>query len=333
MGVVWLAEDTRLGRQVALKVLNQSLSADPAALDRFEAEARLASSISHPHIVSIYDVGSMGDGRFIAMELVDGDNLDRLLATRRLRIDEVVEWALQVADALAAVHRVGVFHSDVKPANIYIARGGYAELGDFGIAKLFEQRHDPGATMAPGATAGMVLGSPHYLSPEQAQGETLDARTDIFSFAATLYEMLTGRRAFTGSSAADVIASVLRENPAPLSRVHPEIPRALEAIVTKGLEKRREYRYQHMDDVVADLRRVKRDLESGKIGGEDLTQHSSRRSGVGVRSAAAGALLIGGILGALISPWVLPAGRAGSAERRTYNLVRITSEPGLEDAP
>lgn len=332
MGVVWLAEDIRLGRQVALKVLSTSLSADPAALDRFETEARLASSIAHPHIVSIYDVGSFGDGRFIAMELVDGQNLDRLLATRRLRVDEVVEWALQVADALAAAHRVGVFHRDVKPANIYIARGGYAKLGDFGIAKLFEQGHDPGATMAPGTTAGMVLGSPHYLSPEQAQGEPLDARTDVFSFAATLYEMLTGHRAFAGSSAAEVIASVLRENPAPPSRVHPEIPRALDAIVTKGLEKRREYRYQHMDDVVADLRRVKRDLESGKIG-DDPAQRSSGRSRVGVRSVAALALLVGAILGALISFWGLPPGRAGNAERRTYDLARVTSEPGLEDAP
>jgi Tol biopolymer transport system component len=333
MGVVWLAEDTRLGRQVALKILNTSLSDDPSALERFETEARLASSIAHPHIVSIYDVGSIGDGRFIAMELVDGDNLDRLVATRRLRVDEVVEWALQVADALAAAHRAGVFHRDVKPANIFIARGGYAKLGDFGIAKLFEHGHDPGATMAPGATAGMVLGSPHYLSPEQAQGEPLDARTDVFSFAATLHEMLTGRRAFPGSSPGEVIASVLREDPVPPSRLHPEIPRALDAIVTKGLEKRREYRYQHMDDVVADLRRLKRDLESGRTVGDHIPQRSSGRSRVGVRSAAAVALVGGGILGALIARWALPAGGTGSAERRTYDLARITSEPGLEDAP
>ena len=333
MGVVWLAEDTRLGRQVALKVLNRSLSDDPVALDRFETEARLASSIAHPHIVSIYDVGSIGEGRFIAMELVDGSNLDRLLATRRLRVDEVVEWALQVADALAAAHRAGVFHRDVKPANIFIARGGYAKLGDFGIAKLFEQGHDPGATMAPGATAGMVLGSPHYLSPEQVQDEPLDARTDVFSFAATLYEMLTGRRAFAGSSAAEVIASVLREDPVPPSRVHPEIPRALEAIVAKGLEKRREYRYQHMDDVVADLKRLKRDLERGKIAGEGIPRRSSGHSRVSVYSAAAVALLGAGIFGALLGRRAQSPGGAGPADRRAYDLARITSEPGLEDAP
>lgn len=333
MGVVWLAEDTRLGRQVALKVLSKALSDDPSALDRFETEARLASSIAHPHIVSIYDVGSVGDGRFIAMELVDGDNLDRLLAMRRLRVDEVVEWALQVADALAAAHRVGVFHRDVKPANIYIARAGYAKLGDFGIAKLFEQGHDPGATLAPGATGGMVLGSPYYLSPEQAQGEPLDARTDIFSFAATLHEMLTGRRAFAGSSSAEVIASVLREDPVPPSRIHPEIPRALDAIVAKGLEKRREYRYQHMDDVVADLKRLKRDLESGSAGADETAQRSGGRSRAGVRAAAAVALCIGAIVGALIARWILSSGPPDSAERPTYDLARITSEPGLEDAP
>lgn len=331
MGTVWRAEDIRLGRQVALKVVSKELAADPEALDRFESEARLASSIAHPNIVSVYDVGSIDEGRFLAMELVDGDDLDTLLRARRLRVDEIVEWALQIGDALNAAHRVGIIHRDIKPGNIYIARsGGYAKLGDFGIATLREHATDPGATIGIGPTAGRVLGSPHYLSPEHAQGEAVDARTDIFSLAATLYELLTGRRAFNGASASDVIASVLRDDPTPPRRIRPEIPPALEAIVMKGLEKRREYRYQHIDDLVADLRRLKRDLETRSAGAESTVPSAPSRHRAVVVTLA---LLAGIATGALIVRTWVPARGDAPRAGRLYDLARITSEAGLEDAP
>lgn len=353
MGVVWRAEDLRLRRQVALKVLSKDLVEDAAAVERFEAEARLASAINHPHIVSVYDIGAIDGGRFIAMELVDGANLASIVAARRLRVDETVDWALQIADALAAAHRAGIVHRDVKPANIYVSRTGYVKLGDFGIAKLRETVVDPAATLARDATAGVVLGSPHYFSPEQAQGEPLDARTDIFSFAATLFEMLAGRRAFPGASAAEVIAAVLREDPPPLTTIRSDIPPALETIVSKGLEKRREYRYQHMEDLVADLKRLKRDLETGRLSVRPPSAPAIREahppslvpfvlgelrrpSWHGLRFAAAGiaiAFLIGAAGAYLTSRW-LERRSADSAPTPTeHELSRVTSDAGLERAP
>jgi Tol biopolymer transport system component len=332
MGVVWRAQDLRLGRPVAVKVLARHLLEDAGATERFETEARLASAINHPHLVSVYDIGSIDDGRFIAMELVDGENLAAVLSSRQLSLDEVVDWGTQVAEALAAAHRAGVVHRDVKPANIYVSRGGYVKLGDFGIAKLRETVIDPAATLDSDASAGVVLGSPHYFSPEQAQGGPIDARSDVFSFAATLYEMATGRRAFGGGSAADVIANILRENPAPVTAIRPEAPLALETIVSKGLEKRREYRYQHMDDVVADLKRLKRDRESGQAASRLKPAGDTPRAG---RWSAAPALALAFAAGAaawyVASLWrdaSIPSGDPAAA----FALARVTSDAGLERA-
>ncbi len=334
MGVVWRAEDLRLGRPVAFKVLAKGPVDDAAAAERFETEARLASAINHPHIVAVYDIGSMDEGRFIAMELVDGENLASLIAKRRLRINDCVEWALQVADALAAAHRAGVLHLDVKPANVYISRSGYAKLGDFGIAKLRETMQDPAATLDSAATAGVVLGSLHYLSPEQAQGEPLDARTDIFSFAATLYEMLTARRAFAGTSTAEVLSMILREDPPAISTIRADAPPALEAIVAKGLEKRREYRYQHVEDVVADLRRCKRDLETGRGAVRPTAPVDGREPKRAwlIPLAIVGAFLIGGAA-VYVASRSLDHARAPAAAGPVYELSRITSDAGLERAP
>ena len=265
MGVVWQAEDTRLGRAVAFKVLHQKLVGDQEALRRFEAEARLASSISHPNIIAIYDIGPFNGSRFIAMELIDGSSLRDLLSQRRLKIGDVIEIGLQVGDALVAAHRAGVIHRDVKPENIYVAHSGHAKLGDFGIAKLWEHAGAPGATLVTQTADGVVLGSLNYLSPEQAQREELDARTDIFSLTATLYEIATGERAFDGRSSAEAITHILRDEPPLPSHVRSEIPSQLDAVILKGLEKQREYRYQHAGDLVADLRRLKRDLAVGRL--------------------------------------------------------------------
>jgi Tol biopolymer transport system component len=336
MGVVWRAEDLRLRRQVAFKVLAKGLVEDVAAAERFESEARLASAINHPHIVAVYDIGSMDEGRFIAMELVDGENLASVLAKRRVRTDEAVEWALQIADALAAAHRAGVLHRDVKPANIYVSRSGYVKLGDFGIAKLREAAQDPAATLDAGATADVVVGSPHYLSPEQAQGEPVDARTDVFSFAATLYEMLTARRAFDGTSTAEVLSNVLREQPRAAAAIRPDIPAALEAVVLKGLEKRREYRYQDMEDVVADLRRVKRDLETGRaVAGQPSSvaiQGRRRSRRLANAPGLAAAFLAGAATIFIASRWL---NRSPAAEQSgaAHELTRLTSDAGLERTP
>ncbi|HYF12389.1 MAG TPA: protein kinase [Actinomycetota bacterium] len=223
-------------------------------------------------------------------------------------------------------------HRDVKPANIYVARAGYVKLGDFGIAKLRETIADPAATLG-AATAGVVLGSPHYFSPEQAQGEPIDSRTDIFSFSATVYEMLTGRRAFSGASAAEVIAAVLREDPPPLGTVRTDVPLDLERIVTKGLEKRREYRYQHMDDVVADLKRLRRDLASGHVLPATAPTGRSAHAHNGKRLLAAVALGFGaGALVTYVASRVLSSPSV-SMDRTRYELSRITSDAGLERAP
>lgn len=334
MGEVWRARDVRLSRLVALKILSSGLVADRSAVERFEAEARLASGINHPHIVAVYDVGAVDGAPYIAMELVDGENLASVLKARRLAIEEVTEWGLQVAQALAAAHHAGIVHRDVKPANIFLAHGEYAKLGDFGIAKLREAALDPAATVESGASGGIVVGSPHYLSPEQARGESLDPRTDIFSFAATLYEMTTGRRAFDGSSASEVIAAVLHEEPADVRTLRPDVPPLLQAVVGKGLEKRREYRYQHMDDVVSDLRRLKRDLEAGRayplpLAAETRAPVPGGRAG---RHAIVAAAVAAGALGTYLAG-IFVDRESASRDAASVEVVRLTSGAGVERSP
>lgn len=329
MGTVWVAEDPRLQRHVALKLLPRNgAGTDDVAVQRFIAEARLASAINHPHIVAIYDVGEADDTRYIAMELVDGGSLRDLINQGPLRVRDAVEYAIQVADALSAAHRAGILHRDIKPDNIFIASARFAKLGDFGVAKLRERPGDPEATVTGVTTTGVMIGSPLYFSPEQAHAEELDARSDVFSFAATLYEMVTGVRAFEGRSAADVVTKILREDPAPPSRRRPDVPRELERIILKGLEKQREYRYQDMADVLADLRRLKRDVESGRIAeqevAEPLRRHRPRLALAVAAVAVAAALAVG---------WF--AGR-GLQTLRTVEppaLLRVTADPGLEDEP
>lgn len=333
MGEVWRARDVRLSRLVALKILPSGLAADRSAVERFEAEARLASGINHPHIVAVYDVGAVDGAPYIAMELVDGENLASVLRSRRLANEEVTEWGLQVAQALAAAHHAGVVHRDVKPANIFIAHGEYAKLGDFGIAKLREAALDPAATVESGASGSVVVGSPHYLSPEQARGESLDPRTDIFSFAATLYEMTTGRRAFDGSSAGEVIAAVLHEEAPDVRTLRPDVPPLLQAIVCKGLEKRREYRYQHMDDVVSDLRRLKRDLESGRA--YPRASPAEARAPAPDRFAARTAVLAAAVAVGAASSYLAVGllDREGADRAGPLELVRVTSGAGVERSP
>ena len=270
MGVVYKAEDTRLGRSVALKFLPDELSQDPQAVERFEREARAVSALNHPHICSVHDVGEHGGRRFIVMEFLEGTPLDGLLAAGALPTDQVVELGIQLADALEAAHDKGLIHRDIKPANIILTRRGQAKLLDFGLAKSMTNPGDEVAavaqTQADLTKFGVVLGTVAYMSPEQVRGETLDARTDLFSLGAVLYEMATGRRAFPGNTSGTISEAILNRTPLPAGRVNPGVPSSLEGVINKSLEKERKLRYQNASDVRADLQRLKRDTDSDRVG-------------------------------------------------------------------
>ncbi len=330
MGSVWAAEDLRLGRTVALKLLPRA--DDEEAVRRFEAEAQLASSINHPHIVAVYDIGEFQGRRFIAMEAVSGGTLRERLAQGRLKLRDALTLGLQLAEALAAAHRAGVVHRDVKPDNVLLTRDGYAKLGDFGIAKLYERRVDAAATRVATA-AGLIVGSPNYLAPEQVNGEEIDARADIFAFAATLYEMATGLKAFDGKTLPQTLAKITAEDPPAPRSIDPALPPSLERVILKGLEKERDYRYQHMEDVAADLKRLRRDLEANRLDAAmppaaAVPRPRRRLAGIAFATGvAAGALAI---LAGLRLRTDRPAGERAAT---SMNLVRVTTQAGLEDEP
>ncbi|HEX4489370.1 MAG TPA: protein kinase [Terriglobales bacterium] len=270
MGVVYEAEDVTLGRRVALKFLPPDLSNDAAALERFLLEARSASALNHPGICTIYAVETAGDQSFIAMELLEGESLDQKLSVGPLALDRLLEIGAQLADALDAAHSKGIVHRDIKPANIFIGPRGQAKILDFGLAKLTRARDHaletvatqvaPGHLTNPGSTVGTVA----YMSPEQARGEALDARTDLFSLGIVLYQMATGALPFPGKTSAVIFQALLDREPAPLSQANPGLPAKLEEIIGKALEKEADLRYQTAADLRGDLRRLKRDSESSR---------------------------------------------------------------------
>jgi serine/threonine protein kinase/predicted Zn-dependent protease len=267
MGEVYLARDERLGRKAALKILPDSLTTDETQLSRFKTEARSASALNHPNILTVYEIGAEGNRQFIATEFIEGVTLRASLACGRINPHAALEIAVQVASALAAAHEAGVVHRDIKPENIMLRPDGYAKVLDFGIAKLTEQRpasddHTVETTAVLQTRPGLVLGTAHYMSPEQARGQKVDARSDIWSLGVVLYEMVAGSPPFRGETPSDCIASILTTEPPPLSSVLQDVSLKLESILQKALRKNSDERYQTIKDMLADLRNLKGELEA-----------------------------------------------------------------------
>jgi eukaryotic-like serine/threonine-protein kinase len=269
MGVVYKAVDLRLDRTVALKFLPDKIAQDSQALVRFRREARAASALNHPGICTIYDIGEQNGRAFIAMEFIDGETLRSHIRGRPLPLEETLRLGIQIADALDAAHAEGIIHRDIKPANIFVTKRGQAKILDFGLAKLIPKgvaRTDAdsaGEALDSPSIIGIISGTPSYMSPEQVRGDNLDPRTDIYSLGLLLYEMATGRQAFSGGTGGTIIEAVLTRSPVPARNINPDIPSRLEEIINKAIHKDREQRYLHAGDIRADLQRLERGTDSG----------------------------------------------------------------------
>jgi TolB-like protein/Flp pilus assembly protein TadD/tRNA A-37 threonylcarbamoyl transferase component Bud32 len=304
MGEVYAAEDLILGRRVALKFLSAKDADDRIAVDRFLREARNASSLNHPNICTVHAIGEDGGRPFLVLELLEGATLREEIRRGPVAVEQLIDWGIQIADALDAAHARGIIHRDIKPANIFITRRGEAKVLDFGLAKLGSE-HRAALSTVPTSTGeddvtgpGVAVGTVAYMSPEQARGEPLDARTDLFSLGVVLYEMATGRPAFTGTTTAVTFDEILNRVPRPAAALNPLVPPELDAIIAKALEKDRHFRYGSAADLRADLKRLKRDAGSGRVGSVASMPRSavaapsaSRRARRGLWAAAAAAVL------------------------------------------
>lgn len=277
MGTVYRAQDTKLGRQVAIKLLATGLPADPERLRRFEQEARAASALDHPNIVTLFDIAEKGDQPFIVMQLVEGATLGQLMKRGQQDLKNVLDYAVQIADGLARAHGRGIVHRDLKPDNVMVTEDGLVKILDFGLAKLMEPLGISETSTLdrrqPPTEAGRIVGTAAYMSPEQARGGSVDARSDVFSFGTVLYEMVTGRRAFSGDSVPELLTAILREEPERVSALVPSVPIQLDMIIARALRKEPERRFQSMADVRVELQEIKDALESGSfVSAERLRQ-------------------------------------------------------------
>ena len=336
MGVVYKAEDMRLHRFVALKLLPDDVARDPQTISRFRREAEAASSLSHPNICTIYDVGEQDGQCFIAMELLEGRTLETVIGGRPLPIETFLGLALPIVDALEAMHKSAIVHRDLKPSNIFVTSRGDAKLLDFGLAKRLRLQSgtaNDATTLSGSITArGQLLGTIAYMSPEQAQDKDVDARSDIFSFGAVLYEMGTGRRAFTGESAASVIAEILRGEPKSAQVVNPELPAELQRIIEKTLEKDPGDRYQTVNDLMVDLRRLKRQQLGSSSAGKKKTD-SFPLGSHWLRGKPRWTITIAAFLLLLVISFLVVIATMPSQTSGTLNSAQITFSSELKDGP
>ena len=340
MGTVWIAEDLHLGRRVALKFLSQDLARHQQALERFKLEARTASSLNHPNICTIYEIGEVDGEYFIAMELVEGEPLDRYLSRHRPDFEELLDIGIQVADALDAAHSKGVIHRDIKPGNILITSRGQAKMLDFGLAKLIADRRTveqptyAGATLVTAAehltSPGMAVGTIAFMSPEQARGKELDARSDLFSFGAVLYQMATGKVPFEGETAATIFDGILNRLPISPVELNPVLPPKLDEVIRTALEKDRDLRYQSAAEMRAELKRLKRDTSSGKV--PQASGASSAVTAAKVRQSKRGVVAIVAIgivaVAAAVSVWITSRPRGFNLQNMTISQVTTTGNAG-----
>jgi eukaryotic-like serine/threonine-protein kinase len=328
MGVVYKARDTRLKRSVAIKVLPGNQVSDPERKRRFIQEARAASALNHPNIITIYDVGSEGGIDFVVMEYVAGKTLDQLIPRKGLRVNETIKLAIQMADALAKAHSAGIIHRDLKPSNVMVTDDGLVKVLDFGLAKLTEvsESGEGGTRTLPSQTEeGTIIGTLSYMSPEQAEGKKVDARSDIFSFGSVLYEMVTGQRAFTGESSLATLTAILREEPKPASQIVHDIPRDLEKSISRCLRKDRERRWQTMADVKIALQELKEESDSGTQVQAPSTQRVRSRGRVWTAVAAVTLAVAGVALWINRSTTKMP--------EAPLTVVPLTTYPGQERQP
>jgi Tol biopolymer transport system component/predicted Ser/Thr protein kinase len=334
MGIVYKARDQHLDRFVAIKLLPPELMADPDRKRRFVQEAKAASALNHPNIITVHDISSDNGRDFMVMEYVDGKTLDRLIPRRGLKLSDVLKYGIQISDALVKAHAAGIVHRDMKPGNIMVSEGGLVKLLDFGLAKLTErprvEENESTLTLQPQTEEGMILGTASYMSPEQAAGKPVDARSDIFSFGSVLYEMVTGQRAFQGDSKMSTLAAILNQEPRSAGKIARTLPYDLEKIIARCLRKDTGRRSQSMADVKVALEELKEETDSGSLRATEVAGHSGKS---GRFSTAIWATVAVTVAGLAMASWFWLS-RSGTVQpEAALTTVPLTSYPGWEDSP